>query len=233
MRPSRTRLFLLAFVLSLVGGLVSQAFAGTLGTYSFTVSNLSNPNFQLPAGTITFVQPTSTSPLQVTISLNSGFNFRNNGNAAIAFNAPAGSTVTLPGGSAFKLTSKSSLNISSIGRFTHGLTLKGNHNNPVITTLTFTITNPDGISWSSFVADDMKGTSVYFTAHVFGPLTIGTVTPRLRLTSFSTVSTTNTGWVGATLNTPTLVPEPSPPVLLAAGFLLAGLLKRFLGPVEV
>jgi hypothetical protein len=79
----------------------------------------------------------------------------------------------------------------------------------------------------------MKGTNVYFAAHVFGPLAIGTVTPRLRLSSFSSVSTTNTGWVGATLNTPTLVPEPSPPVLLAAGFLLAGLLKRFLGPVEV
>lgn len=208
----RLKPVILCLLLTLTLAAAPYATAGTVGCctsgqYSFS-ADLSNTGFLLPAGTVTVVQATKKA-LTVTIVLDkqSGlqFNFRNNGQGTVSFNLPAGSTITLPNGGPWAVASTNhSLNLPSGLNMNSGLVLTGNNNRSPITSVTFTVSNANGISISDFVAANFNGTSIYFGAHVWGPLTNGT---------------TNSGWVGATCIP---VPEPGISLMLVSG-LLAGL----------
>lgn len=214
MRASSVCLILVLVVLAV--GAVPHAMAGTVGCctsgqYSFNV-DLSNTGFVLPAGTITVVQ-TNTTTLTVTIALDqqSGlqFNFRNNGQGAVSFNLPQGASISsILSAGGWQIATKSNLHLPTGLNMNAGLTLTGNNNSPKITSVTFTVSNPNGISISDFVAANFNGTPIYFGAHVWGPLTNGTA---------------NTGWVGATCSQ---VPEPGISLMLGLGLLAGAVLSR-------
>jgi hypothetical protein len=153
--------------------------------------------------------------LTVTIALaqQSGlqFNFRNNGQGDVSFNVPSGSVITPPAGTNWKVAStQQPLNLPTGLKMNAGLVFTGNNNGLPVTSLTFTIGNKNGISITSFVAANFNGKSIFWGAHVWGPLKNGT---------------TNTGWVGATPIAAS-VPEPEAPLLVGVGLLVGGLFRR-------